>query len=96
MVYQLPCLYFIFQRVDEILLGQRFIFREVDLLDQILFLYHFAGNDFVRFGIYCQVCFREAALSQFFIFDGVATVDNFEGVAFLHGFFDFLGLAFHI
>lgn len=94
-MYQLPCLDFIFECIDEVLLGEWFIFRQVYLLDEVLFLYHLAGDHFIWLGIDGEVGFGEAALAQFFIFDGVAAVYDFEGVAVLHGLFYLLGFTFH-
>ena len=93
---QLPCFYLIFQCIYEILLRQWFVFWKVYLLYQVLFLYHFASNDFIRFSIDGKVSLREATFSKFFIFDRVATINYFEGVAVLHGFFYFLCLTFHL
>jgi len=76
----LPCFHLVFERVDEVLLSQRFIFGEVDFFDEIFLFYHLAGDDAIGFGVDGEVRFGEAALAQFLILNGVATVDDLEGV----------------
>ena len=62
MLNGLPGLDFIFERVDEVLLRQRFIFRLVYLIDEALLLNHLASDHLVVFlGVYRQIGLREAA-----------------------------------
>lgn len=86
MIDRFPSLDLIFKRVDEVVFGERFIFGEVDLFDQIFLLDHFAGDDSVGFGIYGEVGLREATLPQLFILDGVPCIYYFKGMNFFDAF----------
>lgn len=53
----------VLQRMDEEILRERFIFREVDLIDEMLLLNHLAGYFFTSFVIKSQICCGKAALA---------------------------------
>lgn len=67
MVDGLPGLDLILEGIDEVLLGKGLVLGEVDLIDQVLLLYHLAGQNLTSLGVYRQVSLRKAPLSQFLV-----------------------------
>jgi hypothetical protein len=74
---QFPSFDLVFEGVDEVLLSKRLIFGEIDLLNQIPLLNHFASDDLIAFGIDGHVGLGETTLTQLLVLDGVASIHYF-------------------
>jgi hypothetical protein len=83
-VDQLPGLHLVLQSIDEVLLGQRLVLRQVNLIDQIFLLNHLAGQNLPRFSIYCEVGLGKASLAQLLVFYRVVPVYNFQRMRLFH------------
>lgn len=75
---RLPCAHLILQRRDEILLRQSLMLARVDLLDQVLLRYHFAGQFLPICIVDGEEGLGETALAQLLVLDHVFAIDDLE------------------
>lgn len=80
MVDGLPGFYFIFEGVDEVLLGEGLVLGEIDLVDQVLLLDHLAGKLLTVLCVDCQVGLGETALAQLAVLYRIVSVHHLQSV----------------
>lgn len=86
----LPRLDFVFEGVDEVVLGEGFVLGKVDFVNEVLLLYHFAGDDLGVLSVSGEVGLGETALAQHLVLDGIATVHHLQSVTIIDSFLHLL------